>query len=72
MRRCKRAEAPYTSLGAQFPLRSLVQALVVAEHLNFRHTANALGVTQSSVSTRIKALEETMGIVLFRAASSWC
>ncbi|WP_182968155.1 LysR family transcriptional regulator [Gluconacetobacter tumulicola] len=65
MRRCERAEARYTSLGAQFPLRSLVQALVVAEHLNFRHAANALGVAQSSVSTRIKALEETLGIVLF-------
>ncbi|GCE90285.1 LysR family transcriptional regulator [Komagataeibacter diospyri] len=44
---------------------TLIQLLSVAEHLNFRHAANALGVTQSSVSTRIKALEETLGIVLF-------
>jgi len=39
--------------------------LVLAEHLNFHHAANALGVAQSSVSTRIRALEETLGIVLF-------
>jgi DNA-binding MarR family transcriptional regulator len=39
--------------------------LAVAERLNFRHAANALGVTQSSVSARIKALEETVGVLLF-------
>ncbi len=44
---------------------TLIQLLSVAEHLNFRHAADALGVTQSSVSTRIKALEETLGILLF-------
>ncbi|CEF41416.1 LysR family transcriptional regulator [Acetobacter senegalensis] len=44
---------------------TLIQLLSVAEHLNFRHAAGALGVTQSSISTRIKALEETLGIVLF-------
>ncbi|MCO5730558.1 LysR family transcriptional regulator [Rhizobium sp. SSA_523] len=38
----------------------------VAEHLNFRHAANALGTTQSSISARIKALEETLGILLFK------
>jgi len=37
----------------------------VAEYLNFRHAANALGVSQSSVSTRIKTLEEDLGVVLF-------
>ncbi|MGV6872291.1 LysR family transcriptional regulator [Pseudochelatococcus sp. B33] len=44
---------------------SLVHTLTVAEHLNFRHAANALGVSQSSVSTRIKTLEENLGILLF-------
>jgi len=39
--------------------------LAVAECLNFRHAANRLGVSQSSVSTRIKALEENLGILLF-------
>ncbi|EPK3245019.1 helix-turn-helix domain-containing protein, partial [Pseudomonas aeruginosa] len=29
--------------------------MAVAEHLNFRHAANALGVSQSSVSARVKA-----------------
>lgn len=44
---------------------SLVQTLVVAEYLNFRHAAKALGVAQSSVSARVKALEEVLGILLF-------
>lgn len=47
------------------PLISLRQAVVVAEVLNFRHAANVLGVTQSSVSARIKALEDALGILLF-------
>jgi len=34
-------------------------------YLNFRHAANALGVAQSSVSARVKALEEDLGILLF-------
>jgi len=43
----------------------LIQTLAVAEYLNFRHAAYALGVAQSSVSTRVKALEEDLGILLF-------
>lgn len=54
-----------TPLGSRIPLASLIQALAVAEHLNFRHAANALGVSVSSVSTRVKALEEDLGILLF-------
>lgn len=52
-------------LGSRIPMASLIQALAVAEHLNFRHAANALGVSQSSVSARIKMLEEDLGILLF-------
>lgn len=52
-------------ITARIPMVSLVQTLAVAEHLNFRHAASALGVTQSNISTRIKALEETLGIALF-------
>ncbi|MEC9243493.1 MAG: LysR family transcriptional regulator, partial [Pseudomonadota bacterium] len=37
----------------------------VAEYLNFRHAANALGIAQSSVSARVKALEDDLGILLF-------
>jgi DNA-binding transcriptional LysR family regulator len=52
-------------LGSRIPLASLMQTLAVAEHLNFRHAANALGVSQSSVSTRVKLLEQDLGILLF-------
>ena len=54
-----------TSLGSRIPLASLIQTLAVAEHLNFHRAANTLGVSQSSVSARIKALEEELGVVLF-------
>ncbi len=54
-----------TLLGSRIPLMSLIQTLAVAEHLNFRHAANALGVAQSSVSARVKALEQDLGILLF-------
>lgn len=46
-------------------MTSLIQMLAVAEYLNFRHAANALGVAQSSVSTRVKSLEEDLGVLLF-------
>src|SRR5262249_29218152 len=54
-----------TSLGSRIPLASLIQTLAVAEYLNFRHAANALGVSLSSVSARVKTLEEDLGILLF-------
>ena len=57
--------ASETLLGSRIPLASLIQTLAVAEYLNFRHAANALGVAQSSVSARVKALEEDLGILLF-------
>ena len=47
-------------LSGRIPLISLVQFMAVAEHLNFRHAANALGVSQSSVSARVKALEKIL------------
>lgn len=43
--------------------------LAVAEHLSFRHTANVLGITQSSVSRRIRLLEEDLGILLFERST---
>lgn len=46
-------------------MAALVQTLAVAEYLSFHRAALALGVSQSSVSTRIRALEEDLGIVLF-------
>ena len=70
MRRSKRHandafRSSETLLGSRIPLLSLIQMLAVAEYLNFRHAANALGVAQSSVSARVKALEEDLGILLF-------
>lgn len=46
-------------------MTTLIHVLAVAEHLNFRHTATALGVSQSSISTRIKLLEQDLGVMLF-------
>lgn len=46
-------------------MASLLQTLAVAEYLNFRHAANSLGISQSSISARIKTLEEDLGILLF-------
>ncbi|ENR5136357.1 LysR family transcriptional regulator [Pseudomonas aeruginosa] len=46
-------------------MASLIQALAVAEYLSFHRAADALGVSQSSVSARIRALEEELGILLF-------
>ncbi|WP_137387936.1 LysR family transcriptional regulator [Rhodoligotrophos defluvii] len=46
-------------------MAALVQTLAVAEYLSFRHAAKALGVSQSSVSARVKALEEELNIFLF-------
>ena len=54
-----------TSLGSRIPLVSLIQTLAVAEYLNFRHAANALGVSASSMSARVKTLEENLGVLLF-------
>ncbi|MFT9382713.1 LysR family transcriptional regulator, partial [Gluconobacter sp.] len=65
MRRTRHVPEIRGVAGGRIPLISLVQMLVLAEHLNFHHAANALGVAQSSVSTRIKALEETLGLTLF-------
>lgn len=52
-------------LGTRIPLAALIQAVAVGEYLNFRHAAAALGVSQSSVSERIRVLEETLGVRLF-------
>lgn len=52
-------------------MMTLVHTLAVAEYLNFRHAANALGVAQSSVSARVKALEEDLGILLFSTGATY-
>lgn len=58
-----------TALGSRIPLVSLIQTLAVAEYLSFRHAGNMLGVAQSSVSRRIKLLEEELGVLLFERST---
>ena len=53
-----------TALGSRIPLTSPIQTLAVAKYLNFRHAAAALGVSLSSVSARVKTLEENLGVLL--------
>ena len=44
---------------------SVMQALLVGEYLSIRRTARALGVRQSSVSRRMRELEDRLGVSLF-------
>lgn len=44
---------------------ALIQTLAVAEYLSFQRAALALGTSQSSVSARVKALENDLKVVLF-------
>ncbi|MFT8519865.1 LysR family transcriptional regulator [Acetobacter syzygii] len=46
-------------------LPALVQALVVAEQLNFHRAAEILGISQSMISSRLMVLEEALGVTLF-------
>ncbi|MHB0713252.1 LysR family transcriptional regulator [Roseomonas mucosa] len=46
-------------------MTALIQTLAVAEHLSFYRAALALGTSQSSVSARIKTLEQDLGVLLF-------
>jgi DNA-binding transcriptional LysR family regulator len=52
-------------VNPKIELTSVIQALTVAEHLNFRRAAEALGVCQSSVSKRVMKLENLLGVDLF-------
>ena len=65
MRRAQNKRSVTGVKSGQISLTSLIQLLTVAEYLNFHHAANVLGTTQSSVSTRIKGLENALGILLF-------
>lgn len=58
-------ERVITIAGGRIPMVALIQTLAVAEYLSFRGAAHALGTNQSSVSLRIRALEQDLGIILF-------
>jgi DNA-binding transcriptional LysR family regulator len=44
---------------------SVAHALVVAEHLSIRGAARALGIRQSSLSRRVRVLEDALGMPIF-------
>jgi len=52
-------------LSSRVPMSTLIQVLAVAEHLNFHRAADALGASQPNISTRIKLLEQNLGVLLF-------
>ncbi len=51
------------------PLNGLRAFEAAARHLSFTRAAEELGVTQAAVSHQVKALEERLGILLFRRAN---
>ncbi|WP_215762525.1 LysR family transcriptional regulator [Acetobacter sp. P1H12_c] len=52
-------------VSGQISLTSLVEALAVAEHRNFRKAGETLQISQSSISNRIGTLEDIIGFRLF-------
>lgn len=63
----RRRSRPQQNLR-RLPLGSLRVFVAVAEHLSFTRAAAALGVTVSAASMQIQALEEYLGLPLFRRA----
>ena len=53
-----------------FDLRHLKYALLAAEHGSFRRVAEALNLSQSTISRRIQLLEHRIGISLFERTNS--
>lgn len=53
-----------------FDLQSVAQALLLAEHLSVRQTADQLGLRPSAVSRRVRALEEQLKGSLFERHSA--
>ena len=49
----------------RFDLQSVMQALLLSEHLSIRSAAQRLGLQPSVVSRRIRTLEEQLGVTLF-------
>ncbi len=49
----------------ELDLKSIEYALTVVKNLSFRRAAEAAGVSQSSISKRVAALEDRIGVALF-------
>lgn len=64
--RAARTSRVYALIDGRVSLKSFVQTLAVTEYLSFQRAAAALGTSQSSVSARIKQLEEDLGVILFQ------
>jgi DNA-binding transcriptional LysR family regulator len=67
--RIERSQASPTIFPVIDPV-SISQALVVADHLSFSRAAHVLGVRQSAVSRRVRALEDQLGVSLFERHAS--
>lgn len=52
-------------MNPKIELTTVLQALKVAEHRSFRRAAEALGICQSSISKRVRNLEDVLGVDLF-------
>ena len=52
------------------PMNALRVFEAAARHLSFTRAADELAVTPAAVGQQIRALEETLGVVLFRAAGA--
>jgi LysR family glycine cleavage system transcriptional activator len=48
------------------PLNGLRAFEAAARHLSFKHAASELGVTPGAVSQQVRALEQALGVALFR------
>src|SRR5215469_15452347 len=48
------------------PLNGLRAFEAAARHLSFKHAAGELGVTPGAVSQQVRALEQALGVALFR------
>src|SRR3546814_14869853 len=63
---------PYTTLfrsdmkRTHLPLNALRVLDAAARHLSFTRAADELAVTPAAVGQQVRALEETLGVVLFR------
>lgn len=58
-----------SGLIADLDVTAIVYSLAVAEHLGIRRAATALGVEQSVVSRRLRALEDQLQVSLFERHS---
>ena len=70
LRKASDRDEPSLLLRGRIPMVSPIQTLAVAEYPNFRHAANTLGVGLSSVSARVKTLDEGLGVLLFESRGS--